>query len=88
MERCERCNRLLILIETCDCKAFKIESECNEMYEFYALTEEAAALDFAQWSNTNGDYYLMDSEEIIKVNGVEYIISAEPDVHYSACKKE
>ena len=86
MKRCERCNELLILIDTCNCIAFKIESEDGDIHERYAATAEGAALSYAEWTNVHGDYHLVNSEEVIKVNGTEYVISAEPDIHYSATK--
>ena len=88
MERCERCHEFLILVDVCNCKRFEIEDEDGEMHEFWAGTEQGAALAFAEWTNVHGDYLLMNSEEKIKVNGVEYVVSAEPDVHYNAYKEK
>ena len=91
MNRCERCHEFLIFTDVCGCVKFEIEDEDGEMHEFYATHEEAAALKYAEWTNVHGDYHLMDSEETIKVSGhgvnrVEYVVSAEPDIHYSAHK--
>ena len=51
-----------------------------------AMDSEDAALKFAQEYNENNDYYLMDSEAKININGTDFLITAKPDVHYSASK--
>ncbi len=58
--------------------------------EIEAISEYSAALQYAEWYNTRGDYELMDStKEIIVENPSSgerktYIISAERSVQYNA----
>lgn len=70
----------------CNCRPFTITDEDGEECIRYANNEESAALDFAEKSNTENDYWLMNETIEIKVNGTPYIIGAEPDVHYYAKK--
>jgi len=68
----------------CNCKKFVIVDETGETYDVYAPTKECAALRYAEDSNRENDYYLMDSSVDILVEGTAYRIGAEPDVHYTA----
>lgn len=68
----------------CNCKPFTVVDEDGEDHEVFSISERQAALKYAEDSNTNGDYYLMNDSVDITVNGKPYRISAEPDVHYSA----
>lgn len=84
-EKCDKCNDYGWK-QPCMCKPFDVIDEDGEEYTVYSLGEEDAALKFAKSSNEEGDYYLMNESVEITVNGSEYSISAEPDVHYSASK--
>jgi recombinational DNA repair protein RecR len=84
MKKCNRCGNYKHSEGECHCELHKVEDEDGDMHEVYAVSEWQAALDYAEESNTSGDYYLMDDSVEIKVNGKPYRISAEPDVHYSA----
>lgn len=86
MPWCDRCNDFTL--GNCRCRAYRVEDHEGGMQDVYALHKEDAALRFAKNYNENGDYNLMDETLEIKVNGVTYFISAEPDIHYSAISKE
>jgi hypothetical protein len=88
METCTKCGELKFLMfggisAECHCKEFTIIDEDGEDHKIIANDEHDAARKFAEKSNTNGDYYLMDSTAKITVNGKEFIIGAEPDIHYT-----
>ena len=51
-----------------------------------SLSEQDAAIKFAEISNIEGEYYLMNETVDITVNGNAYRIGAEPDINYSADK--
>lgn len=89
MKWCNKCGEAMFTIlggeiEKCKCSEFYIIDEDGEEHSLYARDEDAAALKYAEESNTNGDYYLMNETVQITVNGKPFSISAEPDVHYSA----
>ena len=87
MWKCDKCGEYRFdSVPKCNCKPFTIIDEDGEKYnEIYAIDEEDAALKYAEKSNTNGDYYLMDTDSvIITVNDKKFEISAEPDIYYSA----
>jgi len=88
--RCPKCDDFKFSSDAkdqkCNCKSFNVVDEDGEEHEVYALYEEAAALKYAEESNVEGDYYLMNDSVDIIVDGNAYRISAEPDVHYSANK--
>ena len=87
MEKCKKCGDYLFSWQKeCNCKEFLIIDEDGEEHTVRAAGEEAAALRYARESNEEGDYYLMDGEVEIEVNGEKYWIHAEPDVSYSAGK--
>jgi len=87
MWRCDKCAGFrLDTVKTCNCKEFNIIDEDGEEHSAYGMDEEDAALNYAESSNCSNDYYLMNETVRITVNGKEYDISAEPDVHYSADK--
>lgn len=89
MKQCERCKewRSRRHDDTeCECKEFTVIDEDGEEHTVFANEEYLAALRYAKTSNEDGDYYLMDSGVEIKVNSSAYVISAEPDIHYSARK--
>jgi len=87
MERCKKCDDLLFSFENHSCTPFTVIDENGDESEVYARDEDDAAVRFAQKSNEDGDYYLMNNCVDIEVNGKEYSISAEPDIHYSAALK-
>ena len=85
---CEKCKEYRsVRVTTCHCKAFCIIDEDGEEYELQAMDEQGAALKYAEESNCQNDYYLMNESVEITVNGKEFAISAEPDIHYSADAK-
>ncbi len=86
MKKCERCHNYSSY--DCSCQMFEVEDEDGELYQIYACTEEGAGLAFAKKINENGDYILMDNEMEIKIDGNKYMISAEPDVHYSVWENQ
>lgn len=55
---------------------------------FRGIDAEDAALAYAAYYNSDGDYSLMNEEIEVEVddNGqrVKFIVGAEPDIHYSA----
>ena len=82
---CKKCNdyKLDNVVE-CHCQPFTVIDDEGEEHEVFSFSEWSAALKYAEKSNENGDYYLMDNGVDITVNGKAYHISAEPDIHYSA----
>ena len=62
----------------------EIIDEDGEEYERCGINEHDVALKYAESSNVEGDYYLMNETVEITVNGKKFNISAEPDVYYSA----
>ncbi len=89
MEWCKKCGDTMFIpfggkAEECDCREIFIIDEDGEEHSLYARHAEAAALKYAEESNTNGDYYLMNETVEITVDGKPFSIGAEPDVHYSA----
>lgn len=83
MKKCNKCGQYYFG-ETHGCKKFKIIDEDGEIHEQYGFNERDAALKYAEKSNEKCDYYLMNDSVEINVNGKVFIISAEPDIHYSA----
>ena len=89
MKWCTKCGEAMFTIfgggvEKCSCRKIFIIDEDGEEHSLYALDEEAAALKYAEESNTSGDYYLMNETVRITVGGKPFSISAEPNIHYSA----
>jgi len=85
MLECPKCGEYRFnTVAVCRCKVFKVIDEDGEEHAVHAMDEEGAALKYAERSNTEGDYYLMNESAEISVNGKKFRISAEPDVHYSA----
>lgn len=89
MTKCEKCGDYDMGLSYFKhhCELFNVINEDGEEYEIYSNDEEGAALKYAEESNVEGDYYLMNDSVEITVDGSKYEISAEPDVHYSANKK-
>ena len=89
MKLCEKCKEYMYAPfrdgdeYICQCKKFTILSEDGDC-EVWANDDELAALKYAETSNEDGDYYLMNESSDILVNGKSFRISAEPDIHYSA----
>ena len=82
---CSKCGEYRMpAVVKCNCKEFTILDEGGEEYSEFAMDEEGAALKFAESSNVNGDYYLMNNTAKVLVDGKSFNISAEPDVYYSA----
>ena len=83
MALCKRCGEYQIYAD-CGCSEFSLITEEGEECTIFAIDEQAAALKYAQRSNENGDYYLMNDSVEIYVSGKKFMIGAEPDIHYSA----
>ncbi len=83
---CPKCNEWIYFYpkNKCKCKPFTVINEDGDAYAVQAADEEAAALAYAERSNEENDYYLMNESVVITINGKQFKISAEPDVHYSA----
>jgi len=87
MWKCKKCNEYRFNdTQVCSCKEFSIIDHEGDDFKIQAINEEDAAVKFAKQSNENNDYYLINSEAEIKVNEQEFLISAQPDVYYSARK--
>ena len=86
--RCPRCNDLVYGTRQCQCEPFEIIDQDGDEHTVYAFDEWNAALAWAKDSNEGNDYYLMEQSVDITVNGTVFCVSAEPDIHYSANKKE
>lgn len=89
MEQCNRCKDFLYptfngAVRECGCKSFTVIDEEGEEHTVFAYDAQSAALKYAEHSNIEGDYYLMNETAEITVNGKPFNISAEPDVYYSA----
>ncbi len=85
MYKCQQCQEYIFnSANTCRCEEFAIIDEDGELHKLFAIDEEDAAMKYAEKANTEGDYYLMNESAEITVNGKKFLISAEPDVHYSA----
>lgn len=92
MEQCSRCKEFMFRpfdgTPVCGCKEFKVIDENGEDFEVWSIDARSAALKFAEKSNVEGDFYLMNESVDIEVNGELFSISAEPDVYYSASPKQ
>ena len=86
MSFCERCGEYNLHSATkdCGCVPFLLIDEDGDEHKQHGINERDAALKYAEESNQNNDYYLMNGSVEITVNGKKFSISAEPDVHYSA----
>ena len=85
MWKCTKCNEYRFgNVIKCNCQPFTIIDEDGEEHEIYGISEEDAALKYAEESNVEGEYYLMNESVTIEVNSKKFVISAEPDIHYSA----
>ena len=88
---CEKCGDYLMRInmddeerKQCLCKEFTVIDENGEEYSIGAMNTEDAALRYAEKTNCECDYYLMNASVEITINDQRFKISAEPDVCYSA----
>lgn len=87
MWECSKCKEYRFSTAAeCHCKSFAIIDENDEEHSVRAMDEKGAALKYAESANVDGDHYLMDESVEIRVNGKLFLISAEPDVHYSAAE--
>ena len=85
MWQCEKCSEYRFNhVEECHCKAFTIIDEDGDEQKVQAMDKEDAALKYAQLTNEDGDYCLMNETAEIEVDGSKFRIGAEPDIHYSA----
>lgn len=87
IEYCDKCGKMLYLeIEklTHKCKPYKIEDEDGDISEMYGGSVEDALERYAEKRNEENE--LIDNEITVKVDGVEYVLSAEIDVRYSICE--
>ena len=86
---CKKCGDYRFdTVGKCHCKEFTVIDEDGEEYSVYGMTDEGAALKYAEESNVDGDYYLMNESVEVSVNGKVFNIGAEPDIHYWAREKE
>lgn len=81
--QCQKCKNWTFATG-CMCKSFTVIDEDGQELEFHAHDEQDAALAYAEETNVSCDYYLMNSEETVTVNGKKFVISAEPSVSYHA----
>ena len=86
MSFCNKCGEWL-RNNKCSCIAFTVTDEDGEDHEIFAVSEHGAAIKYAEKSNVENDYYLLDEPVGISVNGKEFTISAEQDIQYSASEK-
>ena len=85
MWECEKCKGYrMSSVTTCHCKQFTVTNEDGEDIEFYAMDEDGAALKYAEYTNIEGDYHLMNETVDILVNGKAFRVGAEPDIYYSS----
>jgi hypothetical protein len=82
MKTCDRCKEWIMYVEECKCVKFTITDEDGESHTIWQRDMEAAALKYAEVSNENRENYLFDGPVIIKVDGIEFEIFAEPDIYY------
>ena len=84
--KCDKCKEYNFISkdQKCNCKLFILIDEEDEKMEFYGSSEQEVALKYAERSNVDNDYYLMDNDAEIEVNGIRFSLSARPDIHYSA----
>ncbi len=86
MENCKKCGEI-VYSGDCNCKKFVVEEvESGECGIFFAVDEEAAALSYAKDYDQRYDHRLVGDEITLKVNGLLFVVEAEPDVHYSISK--
>ena len=84
MWQCRKCKEYRYAeVKECHCKEFTVIDEDGEEHDVRAMDKEGAALKYAEESNVEGDYYLMNETVVIEVDGTKFCIGAEPDVHYS-----
>ncbi len=82
---CKKCKKYRYSpADKCNCEPFTVINEEGDEYTVHAVDEKLAALAYAERSNMDDEYYLMNESVVITVNDKEFEISAEPDVHYSA----
>ena len=71
---------------------YKHDDWGDEFQKIRAWSFSGAAIAFAKLYNENGDYALMnDTIEVTISDGKiekQFLVSAEPDIHYSADEKE
>ena len=89
MNRCEKCGDYSFSTDVLPhhCESFIIFDEDGEEHEIHASNEEDAALKYAERSNPENDYYLMEGPVVITINDNKYKIMAEPDIFYSTEKQ-
>jgi len=82
---CPKCNKYKFsTVKQCACKPFTVINEDGDEYEVYAMDKEDAALKYAEKSNEENEYYLLESSVIVTIDGDQFEISAEPSINYSA----
>jgi hypothetical protein len=87
MSFCTKCGSYIFRGNKCACIAFTVTDEDGEEHEIFASSDHEAALKYAEKSNVENDYYLLDESVGVAVNGKEFTISAEQDIQYSASEK-
>lgn len=84
MWKCEKCKEYRYdTVKQCNCKSFTVVDEDGESQEIQAMDREGAALKFAEKTNTENEYWLMNETTDIFVDDKAFRVGAEPDVHYS-----
>lgn len=73
-------------------KVFDDDYMGEKSKSFHASDHEAAAIKYAKYYNEGCDYTLMNEEREVTVEDDKgkrkiFVISAEPDIHYSASEK-
>lgn len=82
------CRKYIFDGDRCTCQAFEVHGpEEDEVRTIWDTSPYAAALQFAELYNEDGDYPMMDGEPIVVViKGVRFQITAEPSINYY-CKE-
>ena len=88
MSRCPKCNEFLFGRgkDMHNCHPFTVVSEYGGTETYWASSAEDAAEKWAVDYNEGGDYALMNNALIIEVDGGEYRVAAEPEIHYSVTR--
>ena len=81
MGYCDKCKGYNL--GDCYCVARKIINEDGDEYVIHGKTIYHAAIQYAKKINLERDYYLIDNEVKITVDGRPFVIGAEYDINYS-----
>ena len=71
------------------------DEDGDDGYDIDAFDAKAAAIEAARRYDHNGDYYLANGDEATAIvknistgKTAEFVLSAEPSIHYRAIKKD